>query len=428
MGAGDELRGGRGGNWLRSKVFQGETGLTSTFEGREHDICGIDHVGRPAHRPRLDAMSSTSIPDPRLQSVTNRSPFGLFQCDKMAVGRRFFDTVVVKGTFVLAPGELSLAEEQEPIALADEPWDPENAERSSLKHAGEVLLAKPSTDVIVTGTARPPGGEPRQEWDCGVEVRRGGETKLAYRAQALGPRRWRHTSAKGWVLTEPEPTLEVPIRYELSYGGAYQEAAPEQGEPTWVVYHPNPSGTGFFDERALDPAIEYRAPQWQPRAHPVTQPNHEVPLCGFGPVARPWASRLKYAGTYDDAWLEKTREEVAQGLPSDYAADFDPRFFQCAHPELIAPSYLEGDEEIVLTGLMPGAGPYAIQLPGVRVITGLESGKGDRLVKGLPLDTVHIDLDAATVNLCWRLTLDQTLDIRAAFLVAERQHGQQTRR
>jgi hypothetical protein len=370
-------------------------------------------------------MSPPPIPEPRLRNTSNWTPFELFQCDKMGVRRRFFDTVVLKGTFALAAGKLALAEVQQPIALADEPWDRANAERSSLKHAGDVLLTKPSTDVIVTGTARSPGGELRKEWDCAVEVRRGGDTKLTYRAQALGPRSWRHTRATGWALTEPEPTLEVPIRYELAYGGAYQEAAPKQGEagcaaePTWVVYRPNPSGTGFFDERALDTAVEYRAPQWQPRAHPVTEQNHEVPLCGFGPVARPWASRLEHAGTYDDAWIKKTREEVAQGLPSDYAADFDPRFFQCAHPGLIAPSYLEGDEEIVLTGLMPGAGPYALQLPGVRVAT-LLVRKGDRSLERIPLDTVHLDLDAATVSLCWRLTLNQALDIREALFVAER--------
>jgi hypothetical protein len=370
-------------------------------------------------------MSPPPIPEPRLQSVTNRTPFELFQCDKMGVGRRFFDTVVLKGTFALAPGELELAEEQQPIALADEPWDLANAERSSLKHAGEVLLTKPSTDVIVTGTARSPGGEPRKEWDCAVEVRRGGETKLAGRAHALGPRFWRHTSAKGWALTEPEPTLEVPIRYELAYGGAYV-VPPEEGEgapaePTWVVHRPNPSGTGFFDERALDTAREYPAPQWQTRAHPVTSPNREAPLAGFGPVARPWASRLHYAGTYDEAWIKQTREEVAQGLPSDYAADFDPRFFQCAHPDLIAPSYLEGDEEIVLTGLMPGDGPYALQLPAVRVFAALVDGKKEaHPLKRLPLDTVHLDLDAATVSLCWRLTLDQARDIHAALLIAGR--------
>ncbi len=367
-------------------------------------------------------MSFVDIPDPRLQSVINRTPFDLFECQKMGVGRRFFDTVVVKGTFALAPGELALADVQLPIALADEPWDVSNAERSSLKRAGEVLLTKPTTDVIVTGTAHSPDGEARGEWGCAVEVRRGGETKLAYGAQVLGPRRWRHTSARGWALAEPEPALEVPIRYELAYGGAYPQAPSQPGEtgPEWVVYRPNPSGTGFFDEREIDTSVEYRAPQWQPRGHPITDFNREVPLCGLGPVARPWASRLGYAGTYDDAWIKKTRDEVAQGMVSDYAADFDPRFFQCAHPELIAPSYLEGDEEIVLTGLVAGAAHFALRLPGVRVVAHMFRGDGDRSRKGLALDTVHLDLDAATASLCWRLTLDPALDIRAAVIVEER--------
>jgi hypothetical protein len=368
-------------------------------------------------------MSPPPIPAPRLRSVENETPFALFQCDKMGVGRKFYDTVVLKGTFNLVQGSLTLGEEQADIALVDEPWDPTAAERSSLKHAGEALLLKPSTDVIVTGTARAPGGAARQDWDAAIEVRRGGETRLAYSAQALGPRRWRHTAAKGWVLTDPEPTLEVPIRYELAYGGAYQAPPSQQAEgqaaaePAWVVYAPNPSGTGFFDERALDTAVEYLAPLWQPRAHPVTGFNREVPLTGFGPVARPWTSRLQYAGTYDEAWERATRDDVAQGLPSDYARDFDPRFFQCAHPSLITPSHLAGDEEIVLTGLMPGEAPFRLQLPGAQVVAALFDGKEGSHRDALPLDTVHVDLDAAKVSLCWRLTLDQGWDIRTAVFV-----------
>lgn len=209
-------------------------------------------------------MSSFSVPEPRLRSARNSTPFVMFQCDKMGAGRRFYDTVVFKGTYVLAPGRLVMTEEQADLVMADEVWDPANAERSSLKKAGEVVLTKPTTDVIVTGTARAPGGTPLPSWSAAVEVRRGGEIKIACHAQALGPRRFRH-AAGGWGLTDPEPTLEVPLRYELAYGGAYavppQEGAP--AEPTWVVHHPNPSGTGFFDERALDTAREYPAPQWQ---------------------------------------------------------------------------------------------------------------------------------------------------------------------
>jgi len=214
-----------------------------------------------------------SIPDPRLRTVENHTPFAMFQCDKMGVGRKFFDTVVVKGTFALAQGKLERAKEQAEIALVDETWDPDNAERSSLKTAGDVVLTKPSTDVIVTGTARIPG-EARREWDVAVEVRRRGDRELVYQSRVLGPRRFRHTAEKGWGVTEPEPTVEVPIRYELAYGGSYPIPDGERGEvdaesprpkPGWVVDRQNPSGTGFFDERALDPSVEYTAPQWQTR-------------------------------------------------------------------------------------------------------------------------------------------------------------------
>lgn len=364
-------------------------------------------------------MRHTVIPEPRLQSVRNETPFQLFECQKMAVGRRFFDTVVLKATFSFASGQLTFAEDQHPIALADEPWDVANAERSSLKHAGDVVLTKPTTDVIVTGTARCPGEEPRAQWDCAVEVRRNGEALFAHRAQAVGPRAWRHTHADGWALTEPEPTREVPIRYELAYGGAYP-APGDAPEPAWVVHRPNPSGTGFFDERAMDPSVEYRAPQWQPPAHPVARINEDVPLCGFGPVARPWSSRLGYAGTYDDAWIKKTREEVAHGMVSDYAADFDPRFFQCAHPDLIAPKHLEGDEVIVLTGLVSDGALDTLELPRFRVSAALRAGDGELSERPLPLDTVHVDLDAATMSLCWRLSLDAALDIQAAMIFARR--------
>lgn len=373
----------------------------------------------PLRRSQPQFMSPTRVPDPRLQSVSNQTPFRMFECQKMGVGRRFFDTVVIKATFSFATGRITVADAQQPIALADEPWDVANAERSSLKHAGEVLLTKPTTDVIVTGTARSPGGELRTDWDCAVEVRRSGETLFAHRAQALGPRSWRHTRAAGWTLTEPEPTREVPIRYELAYGGAWQEPG-DTPEPVWVVHRPNPSGTGFFDERAMDTSVEYRAPQWQSRAHPVTRFNHEVPLSGFGPVARPWSSRLGYAGTYDDAWIQKTREEAARGILSDYAEDFDPRFFQCAHPALIAPSYLVGDEEIVLTGLVADGGLATLELPRLRVTAALRDGEGNLSERPLPLDTVHVDLDAATMSLCWRLTLDAALDIQAAMIFARR--------
>jgi len=343
----------------------------------------------------------------------------------MGAGRLFHDVVIVKTTVTLSDDPV-VAEKQAPIALADEPWHPDLTELSSLKHAGDAVLTKLDTDVILTGTARAPRGQPAREWEAAVEVVRGSETVLASRAQILGPRRWRHTDGQGWVLTDPEPTLEVPIRYELPTGGAYPADAPAAGAPEpdpdappparWVVHPPNPSGTGFFDERAMDPAREYRAPQWQHRDHPVTMWNREVPLCGFGPVSRIWSSRLRLAGTYDTAWVKKTRAEAKEGVPADYAPDFDPRFFQCAHPELIAKGYLEGDERILLRGLWPDGELRVAQLPRVSILATLMFGNGDGTVERLALDTVHVDVDKGTVDLCWRIALYRDRDVRTATL------------
>jgi hypothetical protein len=359
-------------------------------------------------------MSAPPIPVPRLQRVDNRTPFLHFQCDKMGVGRRFYDTVVVKGTFDLAPGPLKIAARQAPIALADDYWDLAAPERSSVKHAGEAVLCKPSTDVLVTGTVRAPGGRPASAWDVAVVVADRGRTALEYAARVTGPRAWRYTSLRGWALSDPEPAAEVPIRYELAYGGAYPAA--DRAGPRWIVHEDNPSGTGFFDERALDVGREYRAPQWHLPLAPPTAMNRAIPLAGFGPIARPWRARLQYAGTYDDAWEQATRADVARGLPADYAPDFDARFFQCAHPSLITRAHLRGDERVGLHGMLAEHRELALQLPGVDVAAVLRDGRAERHEERLSLDTLHVDLDARVVHLCWRLTLDQARDIRSALL------------
>lgn len=342
----------------------------------------------------------------------------MLQCDKMGVGRRFFDTVVLKGTFALTPECLGLAAAQRPVELADQFWDRAQAERSSIRVAGDALLMKPATDVIVTGTAHAPGGHARASWVASVRVEGRGGLDVVSAARVLGPRRWRRRDGLGWSLTDAEPALEVPLRYELAYGGSWRDpsAARDGAEAPWVTHPANPSGVGFVDERALDASAEIAAPQWERLDAPVTLPNRDAPLAGFGPVARAWSSRLRYAGTYDDRWLRKTRDEIAQGLPADYAADFDARFFQCAHPSLVMPSHLEGRELVHLGGLMPDAEVFTFQLPRAVVVAELTDEDGATRREEPPLDTVHIDVDARTVSLCWRLTLDQSRGVHAATL------------
>lgn len=357
-----------------------------------------------------------AIPEPRLRTVENRTPFVMFQCDKMGPGRRFYDTVVVKGTFALAPGKLVMAERQSPIALADEYWDAEASERSSVKRAGDAILGKPGADVMITGTARPLEGRPRADWEVAVLVKGRGGTVIDYGARVTGPRHLRHRALRGWVVSDPEPATEVPIRYELAYGGAFLDERQGEAQPRWVFHPENPSGTGFFDEAAMSTEATYRAPQWEPLGAPFQAVNREVPLTGLGPVARWWRSRQRHAGTYDETWLEATRRDVQNGLPADYAGDFDARFFQAAHPSLVAREPLAGDEHIGLAGVSREHAELVLKLPGISVAARLFDGRGGRVEHALSLDTVHLDLDAARVHLCWRLTLSQERDIRAAVI------------
>ena len=117
------------------------------------------------------------------------------------------------------------------------------------------------------------------------------------------------------------------------------------------------------------------------------------------------------------AYLTRELQGRATGpKPADYAKDFDTRFFQAAHPQLVAPAYLEGDEEVALAGVVPGAAPFVMQLPGMAVTARLVDGKGERRDERMVLDTVHVDVDAGAVTLCWRITLDQARDVRAAWI------------
>ena len=355
-------------------------------------------------------------PDPVLHTVENDTPFPHLAFDKMGKGRLFYDIIVCKATFTLAPGRLQPAEDAQPIALADRYWDEEHAETSSLKIAGDVVLTKPGADLLITGTARPFDGKPRKEWFAGVRLSRDGQPVAEHRLRLLGPRFWRHRLLRGWKLSRPEPTDAVELRHERAYGGHYPARAPKEGEPPEDVYAVNPSGCGYWDIKRLDKGCPHPAAQIETLGQPVETMDADYPLAAPSPVARFWADRTRYGGTYDEAWMA---HYTTSPIP-DFPADFDNRFFQCAHPNLITAQPLHGDETLVLAYLVPGKDEgLACRLPGIGVRAELIAADGRVGERDLLLDTVHVDLDAKTVALTWRLTLDQRGGIEQARLFTQ---------
>ena len=366
----------------------------------------------------MDSSRSTEAPAPKLppralQVLRNRTGLPSFSCDKMAPGGGLHDVVIVKASCELRAGRLALATEHVAPQLADELWPAARVERSSLKAVGDVVVHKPATDVYVTGHAETPDRREHPRWRAGVAVHGVGGALASLTLSACGPRVWTHRALGGWVLSDPVPAWRVPIRYELAFGGAYGDA---RGVPR--VHRDNPAGRGFVDPRGSS-REPIPAPQWETIEEPIGELGRSVARAGFGPVARPWESRLRWAGTYDAAWRARAHQARAEGRLIDYPADFDARFFQCAPDRLqIAPT-LRGDEHLMLDGLVGGVARFVTQLPGVAIRAGLRRGRGAWDAVHLPLDTVHVDLDERLVHLVWRSSLPQRDGVRGVVLTQE---------
>jgi hypothetical protein len=350
------------------------------------------------------------IPHPMLQGVVNETPYPHLAFDKMGKMRLFYDVIICKATFNIAQGKLKPLSEQLWFNMADRFWDETSAEISSLSVAGDILLYKPGTDVIVTGSAKPHDLKPRKEWNAGIRVTRGEQKLLEHGMRLLGPRAWFHSAVGGWKLSDSVATDAVALRHELSYGGNYpNDASKLQGDKTiatdeLTVYEANPSGCGHWNAKQLNKTIMYPGPQIELLNQPAGDLMEPYPLASPSPVARFWESRAQYAGTHDEAW----EIQAERSAFPDFPVDFDYRYYQCAHPNLIHPEHLHGDEKIYLIGLLAGpAQTVACELPGITIQAELVATNGATEVKNMSLDTIHADLDANTISLTWRLALDQ---------------------
>ncbi|HJL19806.1 MAG TPA: DUF2169 domain-containing protein [Sandaracinaceae bacterium LLY-WYZ-13_1] len=289
--------------------------------------------------------------------------------------------VLIKERFVASRrGEVTRAGGAE-IHVADEPWDPDAPETSSIRRPSDLCTRKPSTDVVVAGSAMAPYRERVRELAVGVRV---GPVRKSLRV--FGPRAWYRRGVGEMALTAPEPFERVPVRWEHAWGGADYETDPERPleEPR------NPNGCGLVaDPDALEGTL---GPQVEDPADPIRNHRSRPRPAGLGAIGRHWAPRRDHAGTMDDAWME----ERMPLLP----LDFDPRFNQCAPPDLVAPAPLRGGEPVEVMG-MHAEGPFAFALPRLRFFVGLQTA--DRLTEHPPqLDTVLLEPDERAVTLTWR--------------------------
>jgi hypothetical protein len=119
-------------------------------------------------------------------------------------------------------------------------------------------------------------------------------------------------------------------------------------------------------------------------------------------------------GTHDEAWRVTRKPR--------WPSDFDRRFFNAAPSDQVAPSYLRGDEAVVIANASP-RGRLAFYLPGLAPpqVTAVVAG-GEDVQPEMHLDSVILDTDTHQVLLLWRACLllrNGPHDVRALAVRAE---------
>jgi hypothetical protein len=122
----------------------------------------------------------------------------------------------------------------------------------------------------------------------------------------------------------------------------------------------------------------------------------------LGPLPRNVPARSRFAGTYDQAWIN----DVFPFLP----ADFDERYFQSAPADQWIDPPPSGTP-VVLVGLTP-SGRESFRLPATDLPVRLFRGRETALDTRVRADTLLFDCDARQVSLVWRVEIP----IRRAFI------------
>lgn len=299
--------------------------------------------------------------------------------------------VVVKGTFRFPradepPGAFALHEEQVPLVMADaftgEPGF------SAPLYEVDFAPRKLRCDILLVGSAYAPDGRATTRIEAGLRV--GNWSKSL---AVVGPRHWECGLANA-TASPPGVFLKQPISYDVAYGGTdllHEDPAEH------AAFMANPVGRGFHKHLKAEWVEGKPLPATEEIGHAVRQPGGSYRPMAFGPVGRGWQPRSGFAGTYDEAWLERH----FPFLPPD----FDELYYQAAPADQQVPleHFQNGPVDVLLANLTP-QGLTRFTIPNLHARVGVLPKLGEREYHNAVLDTVVIEPDQQRFTLTWRVT------------------------
>jgi hypothetical protein len=264
-------------------------------------------------------------------------------------------TCVLKSTFRLIPDEPMKLVDADELFLS-EIHHRDNPTRS-IRATSDVVPYLPRVDIVLTGHAHAPSGQPAKTLAVRLAVYHS-IALLEKKLDVIGDR-------NGQDIV---PFERMPIVYEKALGGL--------GDPR------NPFGTGKASGSAPPNIVD---------------PKDVHAPAGFGPISRALRQRKVLRGNVSLATLDESIIE----LP----ADFDWNYYQAAPPDQQLASLL-GNEWIVLEGMHPTLPRIASRLPTVRPIAtifGFNPAKPDtaRAVQAR-IDMLRVDADSLTCSVVAR--------------------------
>lgn len=339
---------------------------------------------------------------------------------KAGPGGELVNVLALKGTWRISVADQSLHRDcpGEDIVAADSHiWRrQEGSLIDQLLRPGEKTLPKPNGDLLVIGAARSERGAQR-DWLAGVRV---GELQRIVHLH--GPRQYERSVWSGWKLTKAQPVDRIQLDASQEFGGSICPEETTHG-PILASHETAPSGSGWLPDSSdmarlsrpqrhqaashLRSLRSLRAPAIQDPQKPHHTPHERAASVGLGPVPR-W-SKLR------TQWLgDLTKRVTPEGRPC-LPGDLDFRFFQVAPPSSQREGYFQGDETLVLLGLL-AQGRFEAPLPGLKPVVEVRFA-GGHVDYALPrLDTVLVDLDRVRLGLVWRYAWPASLPIEALAL------------
>lgn len=285
--------------------------------------------------------------------------------------------VMVKATFNI-DATLTLAEKQAKPFEADMYWDEPG--ESSVRYGSDMHVGKAATDIIVLGHACAPDKSEVREMEVSVSV---GHVHKTIRV--FGDRHWQDGK-----MSEPTPFKTMPLVYERAYGGIHRVDGKLDAAETR-----NPVGKGFVGGRKKEEMNGMPLPNLEdPNFLIRSLADKPTPAC-FGCSAPNWHPRAGFAGTYDGDWQMKR----APYLPKD----FDKRFLNMAHADLVYPGFMVGGEAVRVVG-MHASGAIQFNLPRIRLLVNIAVADKEKQPE-LALETLVVDTDAMTLSLVWRAAM-----------------------